>query len=49
MYGTYRQLTTVRRNLSPEMELYRRPESPGSLPILIGKFSGLHYELKNFN
>ncbi|KAG5897353.1 hypothetical protein JTB14_030238 [Gonioctena quinquepunctata] len=47
MYGTYRQLNTVRRNHSPE--LYRRPESPENLPLPAGKFNGLRFRLENYN
>lgn len=49
MYGTYRQLYTGQRSLSPDLELYRRPESPENLPVCVGKLNGLRYRLENCN
>jgi hypothetical protein len=43
MYGTYRQLKTGRRSASPELQFYRRPESPSSA----GKSNGPRCGLDN--
>lgn len=47
MYGTYRQMNTGRRSISPEVLLYRRPESPEILPQVFGKSNGHPYWLEN--
>lgn len=49
MYGTYRQRYAGRKSISPDLLLYRRPESPDSLPVNVGKLNGLRYRLENSN
>lgn len=49
MYGTYRQQYAGRKSISPDLMLYRRPESPENLPVNVGKLNGLRYRLENSN